>query len=1423
MISNTVRLKGLYTFGNELNQPEGSLSIADNVNIDEPNVITQRRGFNDFADLLPDPDTKIRQLLVYKDTLIRHYNDKLEFNLNNTFSQFNGSYSELDTDIRIKSVEANSNFYFTTQEGIKKIAATSPSDFSTSAGYITNAGVPGALDTTGVIVYSATGFLPPESKVAYKVLFGKKDINNNLLLGTPSARYVVTNQSKDVFTYEKTILVYKNPENFKANIDTITCGTKNNTNETNLLNPDSVVLISNAGDLSKYAFWFNKGTGIAPVISGYTNVEVNITALAPGDPVAPTFYAAAIAQNLADITVTITSNDVRFTNTIEGACLPANTPNNNFITDIGGGWAVTHNVVGTDSLYVQKYFTVNTTDKDYCFYYGNSRTIDTLPDDVALAGYSFVGILITNSSSKSSIASLTSQALDNNIGTTFTISLDVGLSNPTVTLVDKTGGDLADIVSANINVADLEIIIANQGTITEGQNANVDVSFTVPSGIDTTYFYQIYRTGYITVSEGLTLADIDPGEELNLVYEGSVNVSAGTVITVLDITNESFRNSGLALYNNSISGEGVLQSNDIPPVAKDICMYKNYTFFANTKINHQQDVSATSVDGFVTGVTKFRVINADSSKIYTFRGTATEHTITCGTKANTKVLSGLNPDSKIYLYSASNSAKYVVYFDDGTATVPNDTDATAIRVDISELAAGDLVTDTFLLSVSQFSDFTVTKPTASTLHFVDAENGPATTFHTVNNNIVTDIGTGWVITLDVTGTGEDTMNGFILLSKSSSIGLKIERTIRSLVAVLNADATGIVNAYYTSSLTDLPGKYLLKARTSEDLNFYTVIVDGLGSNFNPELPTIDSTEVFTAISALSPTVTSLTLASHGFVNNEEVYIYAPNALPVINGPFKVTVIDVNTISIVNAFNSGNATNSFYFFPFEKSDNLESPNRIMYSKLSQPEAVPLVNYIDIGTKDEPIERILALRDYLFVIKTDGIYIVSGGGGQFSVEQLETEKILCPDSAVVLNNQIYMLTNNGVITLNESSPMIISRMIENKFQATAKYRSLVRTLGFGISYTDDRAYLLWIPSSDLDEACTQCYRYNILEKTWTRWTKTASAGTVIDTGSSLMYIADGDRPIVMQERKNLDRTDFADKELAIELGTDAIVSGKYRVSTVEEIEAGDVVTQTQYLNISEYNRLLQKLDIDVGWGYTSFYADFICNEGDNLYTKVAALNVKLVDLDTSNTVTLHAFNNNDWVTSRTLYNDMIDEMNDTATISSFKNYPQSVDTIEFEYIITEVFPTGNEITISDSTEFVQGDLKVYKRIKSTVQVNPINFGDPSSFKQVSKGYLMFDQNNFYNMLLEYSTDLSPSFEGRTFRGRGAGFWGSATWGFEDKNYWGGEGSDAPRRVLIPRNKQRCRYITVRFVHSIARDTYRVVGVAHDVRSFSTRAYK
>src|SRR5690606_33655051 len=114
-----------------------------------------------------------------------------------------------------------------------------------------------------------------------------------------------------------------------------------------------------------------------------------------------------------------------------------------------------------------------------------------------------------------------------------------------------------------------------------------------------------------------------------------------------------------------------------------------------------------------------------------------------------------------------------------------------------------------------------------------------------------------------------------------------------------------------------------------------------------------------------------------------------------------------------------------------STNNESVNRVYFSKLGQPEAVPSVNYIDVGPQDQAIERIVALRDNLFVLKTDGVYIIDGvSAPNFSVRLLDnSSNIIAPDTAVVLSNQIYALSSQGVVTITETGVGIISRPIED----------------------------------------------------------------------------------------------------------------------------------------------------------------------------------------------------------------------------------------------------------------------------------------------------------------------------------------------------------------------------------------------------------
>ena len=54
-----------------------------------------------------------------------------------------------------------------------------------------------------------------------------------------------------------------------------------------------------------------------------------------------------------------------------------------------------------------------------------------------------------------------------------------------------------------------------------------------------------------------------------------------------------------------------------------------------------------------------------------------------------------------------------------------------------------------------------------------------------------------------------------------------------------------------------------------------------------------------------------------------------------------------------------------------STNDENPNRIFFSKIQQPEAVPILNYVDAGSRGNEILRIIPLRDSVFVLKEDGV--------------------------------------------------------------------------------------------------------------------------------------------------------------------------------------------------------------------------------------------------------------------------------------------------------------------------------------------------------------------------------------------------------------------------------------------------------------------
>jgi hypothetical protein len=205
------------------------------------------------------------------------------------------------------------------------------------------------------------------------------------------------------------------------------------------------------------------------------------------------------------------------------------------------------------------------------------------------------------------------------------------------------------------------------------------------------------------------------------------------------------------------------------------------------------------------------------------------------------------------------------------------------------------------------------------------------------------------------------------------------------------------------------------------------------------------------------------------------------------------------------------------------------NGLYYSQPSEPEAVPLDNYLLVGSADKNILRVLALRDSLFVLKEDGVFRVWGTDPtNFQVNLLDNTAILiAPESAVVLNNQIYALTTQGAVTISETGVSIISRAIESSLTSltTIVQSSTLTTPAFGVAYESMRAYWLFLPTTSSDTTPTQYYRYNYITGAWTHGALSKTCG-IVNPVDDRLYLGNALLSIIDVERKNLLYSDYAD---------------------------------------------------------------------------------------------------------------------------------------------------------------------------------------------------------------------------------------------------------------------------------------------------------
>lgn len=203
------------------------------------------------------------------------------------------------------------------------------------------------------------------------------------------------------------------------------------------------------------------------------------------------------------------------------------------------------------------------------------------------------------------------------------------------------------------------------------------------------------------------------------------------------------------------------------------------------------------------------------------------------------------------------------------------------------------------------------------------------------------------------------------------------------------------------------------------------------------------------------------------------------------------------------------------------------NRLYYSQYLQPECVPLGNYLDIGTTDSAILRIIALVNSLIVVKDEGLWYISGLSAPWTVSKLNiSTRCIAANSVVALNNKVFMLTNQGVVMASEAGVQIISAPIENLLNYTYTYSNLA-SCTHAVGWESNRMYILWMPSTNYDTYATQAYCYNFLVNGWTRWTKPAQCG-LIEKLSNNLYISSGvENTILVANNYNNPVLDYSDE--------------------------------------------------------------------------------------------------------------------------------------------------------------------------------------------------------------------------------------------------------------------------------------------------------
>lgn len=563
----------------------------------------------------------------------------------------------------------------------------------------------------------------------------------------------------------------------------------------------------------------------------------------------------------------------------------------------------------------------------------------------------------------------------------------------------------------------------------------VRLQFSVPSeitSVNDNYFYQIYRSSQVAATSESIFSDFKETDQL---YLTSAQITAG-VVFYDDEIDDLFL--GAELYTNENSQEGELQANTKAPLCQDLALFKGYLFYGNCISRHYLDAQVVTTSGGSSG---------DYVETRVILGTSISYTAT-----------GSGPYTIMVILAAHGlTTGDTIYVTNGTSSNANGEYAVTV------------------ISASSFTYSASSNPgTAGTIDFGKTRRYVARTG--VANKTVSSQSLSGSGTITVTYTAHGLVNGDTVYISNVKGGSYANQG----ASVSSAAANTFV---VTLSGSGSPTQFDFQGVTNGTYPIF---------EFDQSSPTASQKIQNTAqglVKAINRDAGSLVYASYSSGITD-----VPGKLRLSAKGFTSTIFMMASTTglsgdffpeLPQSFGTGNQV-------FSSNDVL--PSTIFISKFDEPEAVPLVNFVNIGASNKAILRIHALRDSLIIVKEDGVFRLTGTSVQnFDVTILDST-VFCAasNSSDVLNNQVVFLSNQGVCLVTEASVQVVSRVIEEVIQPILGISTLSSQTA-GLAYESERLYMLSTVYPGQTTA-SSVWVYNFITSAWTRWDTIFSAGCI-----------------------------------------------------------------------------------------------------------------------------------------------------------------------------------------------------------------------------------------------------------------------------------------------------------------------------------------